>query len=83
MPWYSKIIIIGVKCLKVVAKCCLDWISFPMMPSIVVLTTFIHNTQMRYSIHEIKSNPKKMAQFSFGHKFYDLKYFELDLFCIL
>ena len=49
-----------------------------MMPSIGMLSTQIWNTKMESSRLIIQSNGQQMAQFGFGHKFYDFIYFELE-----
>ena len=43
--WYTKTIIVLVKRLKVVAKCCLNWIFF-VAPFVVVLGTQTRNIKM-------------------------------------
>ena len=45
---------------------------------IVVLSTQIHNIKMRFSKLIIKSDAHKiLTKFGFGHRFHDLKYFEV------
>ena len=59
------------------------WIFF-MGTSIVVLSTQMWNTKIRFWKLLIESNcPKKMARSSFGRKFHTLYYFELYFFICL
>jgi hypothetical protein len=52
-----------------------------MMTSIVVLNIKIYNIKLRSSILSIKSDAKNNpVEFGFGHKFHDLKYFEVGIF---
>ena len=49
-----------------------------MVPSIVVCSTYLQNIKMRSSELIIKKIAQKvMENFSFGHKFHDLKCFEV------
>ena len=49
-----------------------------MAPSIVMFNTQIQNFKMRFSKLIIKTIAQKgMAKFGYGHKFHDLKYFEV------
>ena len=71
-----------VKHLKIVAKCCLNW-NFFTMPSIVVLYTQIQNMKTISSNLIIQSTTQKViANFGFGRKSQDLKYFEVGFFSI-
>jgi hypothetical protein len=73
---YTKTIVVLVKCLKVVAKYYSQWNLF-MVPSIIS-STHIKNIKMRSLKHVIKNIVKKvMAKYGFGHRFHDLKYFEV------
>ena len=80
--WWGilKIIFVWVKCLNVVAKCSLNWVIFTLL-FIVVLGTHMKNIKMRSSKLFFKSTVQKvMAKTGCGHKFHDLKYFDVGLF---
>ena len=79
--WYTKTIRFFIKRLKIVAKCCLNWILLSMATSIIVLDAQIWNIKMRSSKLIVESDAQKViAKFGFGHRFHDLKYFEVGFF---
>ena len=79
MVKWTKIVYTKAKGLKVVAKCCLNWIFF-MMISIVVSNTQMSNIKLRFSTLIIESDAQKqMIESDFEHRFHDLNYFEVRI----
>jgi hypothetical protein len=71
---YTKIIIPLVKGLNIVAKCCLNWISFH-----DDLCCCIGCSNVANHVEIIKSNAQKQSvEFAFGRRFHDLNYIEVE-----
>ena len=80
---YTKIVIVLVKGLKVVAKCCLNYMFFSTRTFIVVLNNQMLNTKLRSSELIVKSDAhKQMVESIFERRFHDLKYLEFGIFHI-
>ena len=79
MLWYTKTIVFWVKSLNIVAECCLNWIFFNGALYCCVRYKYqISNMKMRSSKIIIKNIAQKvMAKSSLGHRFHDLRYFEV------
>ena len=80
MLWYTRITFFGVKGLKVVAKRCLNYISFHDGFCCCIEYSNVE-IKLRSSILIIKNDAQKqMVESSFGHRFHDLSYFKLIIF---
>ena len=68
----------GVKCLKVVATSCLNSFLIFFHGDLYYFVEYMRSSKLIIKINA----QKQMHEFCFGHKIYDLNYFELDFFFI-